>query len=521
MKSSDKNIDPEVGVKDIIGFYIKINDSSRAKKDMAKLSAKDKAKAFTLIAESAANRDFKIEIARYFVNDLDAHIRRKAELLLEALIPGWVADPAASILQVLRSADHKGAARRNAAVRFLFGIVDADSLRATLLSLLSSRNRAHIVEIIEILEQYIDASNDENEQVKIFNACLDIVLSDEVEMSAKHHSCNLLSVFFKKVATTSLGAHLKAKYIEKQVEKAEGVYRFLCSGTCGLSTSYLEDLIRPLQDGGKVFQLKVLTYFTFLLDKTWSEEEVDNYIDTWPDSWEPEDTSKMDKVRRVRGRIVKEVESLWEFSEDDEVRDAIMGVTYAAHASKPDLLATVRTKLESTGLSEAATEKIARLLHSFVKGSEHDSVKLQAANLLLFNVQGERHHLAALHFLRSYLEGSVLNYAEQGSLASAMVKFAQGAKGKEESAQAWSLVFLLDPLRIEDQEQQKTVLANLRNIIEQEIQSEVARKNFEGALGRFIEKSKTSDKLKKAASYLLFKLQNPNETPTWDKIDKK
>ena len=78
-----KDIEAEVGVKDIIGFYIKINDSARAKKDMAKLSAKDKATAFSLIAESGANREFKIEIARYFVNDLDAHIRRKAELLLE------------------------------------------------------------------------------------------------------------------------------------------------------------------------------------------------------------------------------------------------------------------------------------------------------------------------------------------------------------------------------------------------------------------------------------------------------
>lgn len=220
-----KDVEAEVGVKDIIGFYIKINDSARAKKDMAKLSAKDKATAFSLIAESSANREFKIEIARYFVNDLDAHIRRKAELLLEALVPGWVADPAASILQVLRSADTKGAARRNAAVRFLFGIVDADSLRITLLSLLSSRNRAHISEIIEILEQYIDASNDENEQVKIFNASLDIVLSDEVEMPVKHHATNLLSIFFKKYppplwAPTSRPSILSARWKRPRVSTA-------------------------------------------------------------------------------------------------------------------------------------------------------------------------------------------------------------------------------------------------------------------------------------------------------------
>lgn len=514
-----KDIEAEVGVKDIIGFYIKINDSARAKKDMAKLSAKDKATAFSLIAESGANREFKIEIARYFVNDLDAHIRRKAELLLEALVPGWVADPAASILQVLRSADTKGASRRNAAVRFLFGIVDADSLRITLMSLLSSRNRSHIVEIIDILEQYIDASNDENEQVKIFNASLDIVLSDEVEMSVKHHASNLLSVFFKKVATTSLGAHLKAKYIERQVEKAESVYRFLCSGTCGLTANYLDDLLRPLQEGGSVYQLKILSYFAFLLDKIWNEDDVDDYIDTWPESWEPEDLSKMDKVHRFRTHILKEVEALWELTDDDEVRTAIMAVVYSGHPSKPDLLSTVGSKLEAGNLSEVALDKLARILHSFIKGAESQAVKTQAANLLLFNVTGEQHHLAALRFLRQYVEGGSLNYAEQGSLATVMAQFAGEATGADERVAAWYLVFLLDPTRIDDLEVQKQVLAYLRTIVEQEVVPDQGKQLMLAALDRFVDKAKTSDKLKKAAAYLVFKLRNPGETPTWEKIE--
>lgn len=514
-----KDIEAEVGVKDIIGFYIKINDSARAKKDMAKLSAKDKATAFSLIAESGANREFKIEIARYFVNDLDAHIRRKAELLLEALVPGWVADPAASILQVLRSADTKGASRRNAAVRFLFGIVDADSLRITLMSLLSSRNRSHIVEIIDILEQYIDASNDENEQVKIFNASLDIVLSDEVEMSVKHHASNLLSVFFKKVATTSLGAHLKAKYIERQVEKAESVYRFLCSGTCGLTANYLDDLLRPLQEGGSVYQLKILSYFAFLLDKIWNEDDVDDYIDTWPESWEPEDLSKMDKVHRFRTHILKEVEALWELTDDDEVRTAIMAVVYSGHPSKPDLLSTVGSKLEAGNLSEVALDKLARILHSFIKGAESQAVKTQAANLLLFNVEGEHHHFAALRFLRQYVEGGSLNYAEQGSLATVMAQFAGEASGADERVAAWYLVFLLDPTRIDDLEVQKQVLAYLRTIVEQEVVPDQGKQLMLAALDRFVDKAKTSDKLKKAAAYLVFKLRNPGETPTWEKIE--
>jgi len=514
-----KDVEAEVGVKDIIGFYIKINDSARAKKDMAKLSAKDKAAAFSLIVESNAGREFKIEIARYFVNDLDAHIRRKAELLLEALIPGWVADPAASILQVLRSAEHKGPARRNAAVRFLFGIVDADSLRITLTSLLSSRNRSHIIEIIDILEQYVDASEDEPEQVKIFNACLDIVLSDEIEMPVKHHATNLLSVFFKKVATTSLGAHLKAKYVEKQVEKGESVYRFLCSGTCGLTASYLEDLIRPLQDGGKVYQLKILTYFCFLLGKTWNEDEVDNVIDTWPESWEPEEITKMDKVKRFRSTILKQVEELWDFAADDDVKDGIMAVVYNGHPSKNDLLATVRSKLIAGGLSELATDKMARLLHSFLKMDEQEALRLQAAHLLLFSVPGERHHLAALRYLREYLEKCSLNYAEQGSLLTALLQFAGSAVGNEERIVAWLLVFLADPCRLDDAEQYKQVLGRLRTLIEQEVLADYSRTCMIAALERFTSEVKSADKLKKAAAYLLFRLQNPDEKPTWDKID--
>lgn len=515
-----KDVEAEVGVKDIIGFYIKINDSSRAKKDMAKLSAKDKAAAFSLIAESNAGREFKVEIARYFVNDLDAHIRRKAELLLEALIPGWVADPAASILQVLRSAVHKGAARRNAAVRFLFGIVDADSLRITLLSLLSSRNRAHIVEIIDILEQYIEASNDENEQVKIFNASLDIVLSDEVEMSAKHHATNLLSIFFKKVSSTALGAHLKAKYIERQVEKAESVYRFLCSGTCGLSTSYLEDLLRPLQDGGKSYQIKMLSYFSFLLDKVWNEEELDTYFDTWPESWEPEEITKLDKVRRYRTTILKEVEELWEYTDDDEVKAGIMSVVYRGHPSKPDLLATVRAKLDGGGLAEEAKEKMALMLHSFLKTGENESLKPQVSNLLLFSVSGKKHHMAALNYLRRYVEDYSLNYSERESLSSALLGFIGGVEDPEEHTAALYIVFILNPLKIEDPEEQKQVLSYMRGIVEQEVVSESTKKIMVTALESFGNDFKGADKLKKAAAYLVFRLQNPGEKPTWEKIEK-
>ncbi len=157
----ENDIDAEVSVKDIVNFYIKINDSSKAKKEIARLSAKDKAAALEVIAASSASREFRIDVARYFIYDLDASVRRKSERFMEDLVPDWVADPAESILKLLKSADGKGTSSRNSAVKFLFGIVDVGSLRDTFTTLLNSRNREHMAEILAIVEDYIDSSCDE------------------------------------------------------------------------------------------------------------------------------------------------------------------------------------------------------------------------------------------------------------------------------------------------------------------------------------------------------------------------
>jgi hypothetical protein len=125
----EMDVEAEVSVKDIVNFYIKINDSSKAKKNIARFSAKDKAAAFEIISSSSAKRDFRIDVARYFIYDLDAVVRRKAERFMEDLVPDWVADPAESILKLLKATDGKGSSSRNAAVKFLFGIIDAGSLR--------------------------------------------------------------------------------------------------------------------------------------------------------------------------------------------------------------------------------------------------------------------------------------------------------------------------------------------------------------------------------------------------------
>ncbi len=303
-KDIDIDIDAEVSVKDIVNFYVKINDSSKAKKDIARLSSKDKAAALEVIASSSATREFRIEVARYFIYDLDAVVRRKAEHFMEDLVPDWVTDPAESILKLLKSAD-KGSSSRNAAVRFLFGIVDSSSLRDTFTTLLSSRNRDHMAEILAIVEDYIDSSSDEQEQVKIFDACLDIVVSDEVDNNIKHHASNLLSVFFKKVESTNLGETLRRKYIEKQIDKAEGVYRYLCSGASGLNSTFLDDLLRPLKESGSNYQIKILSYFRDVLEKARNPEEADTVLDTYPDYWNQEEPAKEEKIRAICSKILR------------------------------------------------------------------------------------------------------------------------------------------------------------------------------------------------------------------------
>ena len=359
------DFDAELSVKDIVNFYIKINDAAKAKKDLAQLSAKDKAVAFEIIATSSAMREFKIEVAKYFIYDLDARVRKKAEFMMEALVPGWVSDPAESILKLLKSSDNKGFSKRNAAVKFLFGVVDAVSLRDTFMTLLSSRNRAHMSEIIAILEEYIDCSQDELEQVRIFDACLDIIISDDADNNMKHYASTLLSVFFKKVQSTNLGLALRQKYVEKQIDKAEGVYRFLCNGTSGLNPAFLEDLLRPLNEGGTNYQLRILTYFHFVLQKIRDGESVDAVLDTYPDYWNQNEPLKDDKIKLISRRIISAVDHLWDFTDDSEVRSLIVKIRFGDSANKRDLLEQIRGRIEGESLTPAAREKIALMLRCF------------------------------------------------------------------------------------------------------------------------------------------------------------
>lgn len=509
LRNSDEDEETEVSVKDIVNFYIKINNSSKAKMEIARLSAKDKATALEIIAMSSASRDFRIDIARYFLYDLDALVRRKAEYFMEDLVPDWVTDPAESILKLLKSADGKRALNRNAAVKFLFGIVDSGSLRDTFTTLLNSRNRDHMAEILAIVEEYIDSSSDEREQVKIFDASLDIIVSDAVDDAVKHHASNLLSIFFKKVQSTALGETLRRKYIEKQLDKAEGVYHYLCSGAFRLNNTFLDDLLRPLKDGGSNYQIKILTYFMTVLEKAKDTEESDTVLDTYPDYWNQEEPAKEEKIRAVCSRILRAVDSLWDAVEDQQVRALIVRVRFGEYANKRELLEQIRVKGDDPSLTAAAREKLGLMLRCFFSPDQPDVLKLQASQLLLFKIGDPSSRLAALEYLGSYLENRNLNYAEQGSIATVIESLlSEKHLGEPVRDKARYLLFIADPKRLRDEQEQVLLLGYLRGIAEGEgFAGKNAEKRVLDVLGTFSDMGVSNENLEKVSHYLELKIK--------------
>jgi len=499
----------EVSVKDIVNFYIKINDAVKAKKDLAQLSSKDKATALEIIVASSGSREFKIEVAKHFLYDLDNRVRKKAEFMMEDLVPDWVSDPAESILKLLKSADNKGAARRNAAVKFLFGIVDSVSLRGTFMTLLSSRNRT--------LEDYIEASRDEHEQVKIFDACLDIILSDDTDNNMKHYASTLLSVFFKKVQATQLGAALRQKYIEKQIEKAESVYRYLCSGTSGLNTTFLEDLLRPLTGGGSVYQVKILTYLNHVMDKVRRSEDIDTVLDIYPDYWNPDEPAREDKLKAICRRIIAAVDELWDYSDDAEVRGLIVRVRYGEYANKRELLEQIRARIEGDDpLTESAREKIALMLHCFLLPDEDDTLKLMVSHLLLFKLGGRGNQMPALGYLQYYVENKSLNYAEKGSIAAVIDELLKDTTLAGDIRDiARYILFISAPERFTSEDDQKEILGYLRKVVDGKgFGYEEAEMRVVQSLIILSDKLLKNEKFKKAAQYLEFKIRNPNSAPS-------
>ncbi|MBT1072538.1 hypothetical protein [Pelotalea chapellei] len=495
--------DVEVSVKDIVNFYIKINDASKAKRDFTPFSSKDKLAAFEIVQSSSASSSFKIEIAKYFLFDLDPRIRRKAEMMLEDLVPDWVSDPAESILKLLKAAEDRGSAHRDTAVKFLFGIVDANSLRDTFITLLNGRNRVHMAEILAILEKYVDDSVDEQEQVKIFDACLDIVLSDDTDQNIKFHASNLLSAFFKKVESTRLGQVLRQKFIERQVDKAEGVYRYLCSGDVGLSTTFLEDLLRPLEDGGKTYQLKIVQYLGYVLEKSDNPAEVDTVLDTYPDYWNQNEPSKEDKIKSICNRILQALEKLWNVVDDEEVRSLIIRITYARYIDKKELLEQISARIEREVIAGNAREKVSQMLRCFLHQGEDDLLKLQAARLLFFKLGGTENRAKTLELLKLHVESKVLK-GELSTELCGMMQSLVKEKGVSGTAvdKASYIRFIVAPQSFQDKEEQKSLLAYLSRLWEGEgLESAEVRKRVLDSLA-VLSNQLVSEELQKTVVHL-------------------
>ena len=506
-------IDVELSVKDIINFYIKINDASQAKRDFTQFSSKDKLTAFEIVQSSAASHGFKVEVAKHFLFDLDPRIRRKAELMLEDLVPGWVSDPAESILKLLKRAENKGVAQRDTAVRFLFGIVDANSLRDTFITLLNGRNRAHMSEILEILEKYIDDSLDEQEQVKIFDACLDIVLSDDTDQNIKFHASNLLSAFFKKVASTRLGQTLRQKFIERQVDKAEGIYRYLCSGDARLTFTFLEDLLRPLVDGGKTYQLKIVEYLGYVLSKADKPAEVDNVLDTYPDYWNQNEPPKEEKIKSICRRILQAIEELWNAVDDQEVRSLVIRITFAQYGDKKELFEQISSRVGGEILTGNAREKVSQMLRCFLKPGVDDILRLQTARLLLFKLGGMENRAAVLDFLASQVETEALERDAKADIAGMMESLVKekGVDGIADKARY--IRFIVAPENFRNEDEQQSILDYLCILAEgEELESADARQHVLLSLAEF-SKQLVPDNLRKTAACLDEKIRERQGRP--------
>ncbi len=151
------------------------------------------------------------------------------------------------------------------------------------------------------------------------------------------------------------------------------------------------------------------------------------------------------------------------------------------------------------------------MLRCFLMPEQDEALKLLAAHLLLFKVGGTGNRLAALEHLRFYVENRNLNYAESGSIASVMESLLKEPELEDSAAEmARHILFLAAPDRFADEEGQKAILKYLRPMVEgRRFGSKEAEERALRALTLFAEKIAVTDKLKKAAQYLEFKLKNP------------
>jgi len=316
------------------------------------------------------------------------------------------------------------------------------------------------------------------------------------------------------VQATNLGETLRRKYLEKQVEKAEGVYRYLCSGSAGLSNTFLADLLRPLNEGGSSYQLKILGYFKMVLAKSKNPEDSDTVLDTYPDYWNKDEQPKEEKVRTICNRILRAVDELWEATDDTDVHELIVRIRYGEYADKRELLGQICAKLETEDLRSAVREKIAAMLRCFLLPEERDQFKLQVAHLLLCKMTDSFSRVRAVEYLASYLENRELNYAERGSIAT-VTETLLNEKNVDEKVRekASYLLFIADPARLKGEEQLKSVLRHISSAVDGAQITPSAEKRILEALTTVAGVDMAGEDLKKAIQYAEFMIKPSRKAP--------
>ncbi|NTW81212.1 MAG: hypothetical protein HGB32_13870, partial [Geobacteraceae bacterium] len=254
-----------------------------------------------------------------------------------------------------------------------------------------------------------------------------------------------------------------------------------------------------------------------ILEKIKNPEEADTVLDTYPDYWNQEEPTKEEKIHSICSKILKAVDELWDATEDQQVRALIVQIRFGEYDNKRELLEQIRSKVTDSSLTPSAREKLALMLRCFLHPEQPDVLKLQTAQLLLFEVGDSASRLAALDYLASYLENKTLNYAEQGSIATVIEAFlAEKQLGGPTRDKARYLLFIADPRRIKSEDEQKSLLSFLRGIAEGDgFANKNAEKRVLDALGIFLEMAIPNEKLKKAAQYLEFKIKTPKSASTW------
>jgi hypothetical protein len=257
-----------------------------------------------------------------------------------------------------------------------------------------------------------------------------------------------------------------------------------------------------------------------ILEKTKNIVDADTVLDTYPDYWNQEESPKEDKIRSICSRILRAVDELWDATADEEVRALIIRIRFGEYANKRELLEQIRNRLEGEGLSSVAFEKMSLMLQCFLLADQEEVLKLQASQLLLFKICDPASRLAALRYLASYLENKNLNYAEKGSIVSVVdTLLAEKQLDGPVLEKAQYLLFIADPARLKTEDELKSVLGGLRRIVEGEgFATASAQQRVLQSLAAISVMSNVSDKLKKAAQYLEFKIRNPRGNPAWESV---